>query len=548
MTSSNIKTQWFFPTNHENLKSILSYGLLCGSVAHKKYYTDISSRKEHHGFIPVFSDSSKELYAAINIAIEERGDLIPCLLEIDIQQCQEEVETAGGVISLVAPLPISCVKKVVFRTKSDIDNFKSRTFGGSGGIPNIKAVKLESRSKSFCEPKTIKPKKSNPPSLYETQKIEPNSSHVIDREDSRIQAVKANPLKPVDYQKVLSYGGMICMLFYFAKNGSKSDTEFKKIAKEMGEPIFSNEKNSPSDLSLAIRSFYHNKENKSAFVSPSITIISAIISLLCKEKNTSDQRTAILEILRGDLIQGDANKERSVTLSNTLEDFYNKKIDKKTSIIYEEASSALEKQLLYLFQKDMPQKVTDEKFSMLGLEEEEVFLAGMLAGSRFGFNKIHNELRQYEGLYHYVSYAMAKYAHEYNNYGIKFKEVRPPKTVFDMIKPSVGSTSGKKLDFLKWFTKKYNMMSCYRSNLTGSSFKNFRDELESILFEKLVRQVAKMLPSFNWGAEGVKNETEVTVEGFLESKSTIIEDRYFEKMRDIPIYQEDYADMLKKCK
>jgi uncharacterized short protein YbdD (DUF466 family) len=528
--------RWFFPTNHENLKAILSYSLLCGSSGYKKYYRDVSSK--HPGYIPVFQDSSKKFHDARQDALKERDGMTSCLLEIDVNQLLQTTESNTQFeLFLTAPLPISCVKQVIFKSTKEKDDFRKSAVDNFGDIPNIKEIVFKSEKRLFDEPPSSRPSDD----LF-SQSI--NSS--IDISTEQFDEISVRPPVFVDYQKVLSYGGMICMLFYFAKNGSKGNEEFNALAKGEKTTFSNEEKKNYGKLSEAICNFYDGESNSPIPSLASITIIEEVINILCKE-DVPQQRTAILEKLRGGLFRDHPDKQkRAIELADHLESFYKRKIDKKTSDIFGEASSELERLLLYLFHKDMPEKIADDIFSKLGLGEEEIVLTGMLAGARFGFNNIHNDLRQYQGLYYYVSYQMAQYAHNFSKSGIEFKEVDQPKTVFEIVEQK-NMARGKKLDFLNWFTKKYkeyDMTSCFETKISGQYVKEFLKEITNNVKQSFI----DLLSGDSSKIIRTEKINEIVFRGIVGPDFVIKHDKYFEKMRDISISSEEYEELLKKCK
>lgn len=520
--------RWFFPTNHENLRSILSYSLLCGSAGYKKYYHDVSSK--HPGYIPVFQGSSKEFHDARQDALEERDGMTPCLLEIDVTQFHQVTDSDAQLnLLLTAPLPISCVKQVIFKNPKEKEDYIKGTVGNYGDIPEIKELQFRVEKKLFDKPS---------PELL----ICINNKSI-----EEIDEASTLPPASVDYQKVLSYGGMMCMLFYFAKNGSRANEEFKALAKREKSTFSNEEKKNYGEFSEAIINFYYGKSNCPGPSLASITIIDEVVKILCKEEEIAGQRTAILEKLREGLFRDNPEKQkRAREMADNLENFYKRKIDKKTSDIFGEASSELERLLLYLFHKDMSEKVVDEKFSKLSFEEEEIVLAGMLAGARFGFNNIHNNLRQYQGLYYYVSYLMAQYAHKLSRSGVEFKEVDQPKTVFEIVEQK-NRARGKKLDFLNWFTKKYkeyDMVSCFETKISGPSVKEILKEITN----KVKQSCIDLISGDSSKIKQTEKMNEIVFRGIVEPDLVIRHGEYFEKMQDISVNSETYEEMLKKCK
>lgn len=527
------KCRWFFPTNHENLKAILSYSLLCGSAGYKKYYQDVSFK--HPGYIPVFQISSRKFYAAQQDALQDCDAMRPCLLEIDMSQITPQPIDSDAQVEhlLIAPLPVSCVKHVIFKSEKEKNYFQKSTVGNYGDVPHIKEIVFQSEKELFKELAPIQT------TFTDSNNADTDISHEYSDEVSvRI------PID-VDYQKVLSYGGMMCMLFYFAKNGEKANREFNALAKGEKTTFCNEDKRNYGQLSEAINNFYNGKNSFPSSSSARIIIIAEVINILCKEDVVSQQYAAIVEKLHGGLsLSNPEQQQRARELADQLESFYKGKIEKKTSDIFGEASSELERLLLYLFHKDKPEKVTVEQYSKLGLGEEEIALSGILAGARFGFNNIHNDLRQYQGLYYYVSYLMAQYAHtNFSKSGIQFKEVETPKTVFEIIEQK-HMKRGKKLDFLQWFTKKYDMESCFETKMSGPSVK----EWLKARIENIKQGCIGLILEDNSKMKQIERDNGIVFNGIVDPDLIIKHDEYFKKMQDVPIDSGAYEEMLKKCK
>lgn len=131
-TPSNKSDKWYVVTNQRNLFYMLASGLIMPpSGFGGKYYADTLAC--FPGWIPVFPDQAPK--AAIEFSAREKDHLIPCILEIDLNNLQgpamavdresnvreicfpEGVDGNEAFVLLSAPLPITWITSVILETK-----------------------------------------------------------------------------------------------------------------------------------------------------------------------------------------------------------------------------------------------------------------------------------------------------------------------------------------------------------------------------------------------------------------------------------------------
>ena len=137
----NVAAQsWFLTTNHLNLLYMLAAGMVMGPAGFAgKHYRDPSSGLS--GLIPIFHEGVPEL--AIQQAASEQKHLRPCIAELDLTGLSGQVRlvTRNGEIStgtlplsidseigallLRAPLPMTLVKRLLFRSPADRKEFET---------------------------------------------------------------------------------------------------------------------------------------------------------------------------------------------------------------------------------------------------------------------------------------------------------------------------------------------------------------------------------------------------------------------------------------
>lgn len=131
---------WLLATNHLNALYMLAAGMVMGPAGFAgKHYHDPSS--EFPGLIPVFRNGVPE--AAVQQAVSEKKHLRPCIAEIDLAGLagparlvsHDGVVTAGalpfgndsetGALIVPAPLPLTLVKRLMFRSSADLKEFET---------------------------------------------------------------------------------------------------------------------------------------------------------------------------------------------------------------------------------------------------------------------------------------------------------------------------------------------------------------------------------------------------------------------------------------
>ena len=131
---------WLLVTNQPNLLYMLAAGMVMGPAGFAgKHYGDPSSGLS--GLIPVFRDSAPD--QAIHQAIIEQKHLRACIVELDLTSLSgpihlvaregqvstgklpSRIEAEIGAILLRAPLPMTLVKHVLFRSEADRKEFES---------------------------------------------------------------------------------------------------------------------------------------------------------------------------------------------------------------------------------------------------------------------------------------------------------------------------------------------------------------------------------------------------------------------------------------
>lgn len=462
MAINKKKSRWLFPTNANNLRMIIAQGLLTSPSGFSKYYQDVLS--EHEGYLPLFNN---ELSAeSLDKATSEADHLITCLLELDIEGIEGDVValTKDGSqkvaleslakdsleieqIFIPLPLPVSCISKVIFKTKDDLEVFKKDVEIKSNVILNdLKLQATKSDSKLF----EAKVKKASPEEDLLANRDDESFPQEINEDLSEL--LKKQSIKS-DYSLVYAYGGMLALLFYYAKNGVKSHELFDKLTQEI-----LSEENDSKDFrtSLLIRNLFFNGIDESL---PENKMLKGIVSCCIESNNFKD---SVIQFLQNDTWD-EKSKIRVQELAGRLQEYASTSAQ-SVSELFNSSKSDVEKALLMLFAREDSNALIDYTNSKISFSEGEYLLFALFFGIRDGYIKMPPMIRKYNGLQLYVSNQMASYAHRKLKSNILFKAVKRPLTVWQFV--------DKKLS--KSVTKLLSIEDCVQTIMPKADFKHVK--------------------------------------------------------------------------
>ena len=227
-TGANVHS-WLMVTNQLNLLYMLAAGMAMGPTGFRgKHYRDPSS--DLSGLIPVFRDSVPE--QAIHQAISEQKHLCPCIVELDLSGVagptllvgREGEVSAGalpssigqddiGALLLRAPLPLTLVKRVMFRSAADRKKFES----SARDVGNIDLSDLSIDVSEHIFGSTL-------PMLWPIPNLPDDSTqNFVDRPPARGEAI----------------GGVYAMLYHLANRSEICGSVYRMVSvdgeREMGE-------------------------------------------------------------------------------------------------------------------------------------------------------------------------------------------------------------------------------------------------------------------------------------------------------------------------
>lgn len=400
---ANKKDRWFLATNTDNLKMMVAQGLITSpdGFSPNKYYKD--ELENYPGFIPLFKNNipTKTL-----VLIEsEESNMTACLIEIDLAKITQgkakntkneliaiDSEIADNLILLLAPLPLSCIKEIIFKSENDKKNLeKEQGLSSNFILVNLKLQSVKKDQKLFEE----------------------KESTLLNSDDDKGITFNLPNAERIDYKKVYAFGGLLTNLFYFAKNGEDSNKVFQGL-------INTNSFQMSGDIDCIYQYFSKTVSNDDLGEMYK-RLIDAII-------NENDFKNDIINLLESNNWT-DKLQSRTKELAQKLRNFEDN--DTTISDKFQQAETPLERLLLMLFYRESSEKLTQVHFPLF--VENDCLLFAMLFGVRDGFLKMPKFLRQYQDLQNFISFKMAEYAHKNIDGNMVFKPPTQPKTIRDLL-------------------------------------------------------------------------------------------------------------------
>lgn len=441
--------RWFLPTNTENLLLIIAQGLIASPKGFSQYYSDVLEK--YPGYIPIFKNKVPSF--ALERATSEDSNLLSCVAEINLKRIIGGTVFGNGgkrlelpleendilnidVLFIMAPLPLVCISKILFDSKTKADEFISNATRLYGNVP-LTGLKIEAAQRLFKDLANV------------------NESHYFD--DAKLGSLPQDP--DIDYGRVYSFGGLLGSLFYFTKNGEESSDVFHTMCKL--EELNKEQK----DLG-AISNYYLAYSCDDSDKKEFDVIYENILELVIRSK---DCKSDIVNFLKSTNVSEEI-KNRLDCLAELLIGFYRNTIEKPASVVFDESRSNREKDkyrieiiLLMLFHRDKVGRLV--KYHLDTFDEIDYILFSMVFGMRDKFINLPKFIREYEGLQLYISTVMAQYAHKLARTGSEFSKTVAPPTLVDMLKPS-------KREFIDWASKQLEIQHCFRSVMPNEEFVN----------------------------------------------------------------------------
>jgi hypothetical protein len=316
------QNKWLLPSNTENLKIIIAQGLITTEDGFKKYYKDTLGLIE--GYIPLFKNHIDQ--EILSYVVSEEKGLTPTLIEIDVKNLTGKVKTVENntlvdiclskiqdldIIFLPIAIPLSLIRRIIFQSNDDKNNFKEETKLYSNVI--LCDLKLSS---TLAEQKIFKQ------TIFSSQSIE------------GLKNIQIQQKYTLDYQKVYAYGGMLSNLFYFAKNGKLSHDMFTLFCDLNIKNI--------NHQDIEIYNYFSIPHKQSDTIKTQMDY--GLIKVAIHSENFKEE---VLDFLLSDIWENNS-KKRTKELADILITFESNR-EHSVSEQFEEAKTALERTLLMLF-------------------------------------------------------------------------------------------------------------------------------------------------------------------------------------------------------
>ena len=456
------KDRWFIPTNTENLKMIIAQGLISNSDGFKKYYSDVLELTQ--GYIPIFKNEIGQ--EILTYVVSEVNGLTPALIEIDLKKIVGiDVKSAESedMLFVQAPLPLSVISTLIFKSKADKESFEEESKLYSNVV--LADLKLSS---TVAEQKLFK------------------QNTLAGDLVSSLKSLELSETDEVDYNRVYAYGGLLLNLFYFAKNGNRSNALYQ---------LFSNLDKESEKQDIDVYDYFKAFDSSDTNIKKKMDY--GLINIAIESK---DFKEDVLDFLLSD-IWDERSAKRTKELANKLK-LFESNMDKTVSEQFEEAKTALEKTLLMLFLREDSDSLMD--YTLDVFTEDDYLNFAMMFGVRDKFIKIPKELREFSGLQNFVSLKMAEYAHSSIESNVKFKSLPKSLTLMDML---------NKNSLKKRLLKELKVEQC----------------------------VQTVMPNREYSSKNGVN----TYIGFIEPTYKILDDEYFKAMSKKRIGKKEYNKFSK---
>jgi hypothetical protein len=417
----------------------------------EKYYQD--ELKQNSGYIPLHKNIIPQ--ETLEYVVSGEKNMKACLIEIDLtkikgitkNQQNKEIEITPKIdddfLLLLAPLPLSCVKKIIFKTNEDKKEIeKDQKLHNNFILTDLNLQHNKTDQKLFDNKKTGS-KSGGFWSNEQQHNKEKSPNTVIDESREKI-----------DYKKIYAFGGMLANLFYFAKNGEQSHQKFTDF-QNTGASDSGNK-----DIQ-SIYNYFYKIQNNDNFQEIYNKIIDNII-------NGSDFKNNIVSLLESQEWGVDF-QQRAKELAQKLRDF--EKNDTTISQKFSQAEKQLEKGLLMLFHREDSRGLM--KYQLDIFNEDDYLLFAMLFGIRDGFFKMPKFLRQYQNLQNFISCKMAEYAHHSINSKVEFMPPTLPKTIWQLLKNQ---------KIIKKIISDLGLKQCVRTIMSG----DFKHEKGKNIYEGFI--------------------------------------------------------------
>lgn len=380
-----MKNYKYLPTNSANLSMFLAKGFICPPKYLNKYYKDVLENCEN--FIPLYA-ANDYLSDGLNISTQEDKNLIKIIIEFDTKSIEKlilERNQGDDDAILIKPfIPLSCIKKVIFLSKSDEERF--RKIENLYNNLNIKDLKTGVVSKVLG--KVI-------------------NSNVLFKDNIK-NSFYSEVLPQIYFDdKANSLGGTILNLLYFSDRQICLDI-LKFITKKIQKIKLID---SHQIILKTIDDFFNSNIQDG-------NIYYKIFEILMVKKDYKDEILSFLENHNFD----NAGKKRALVIAKNIEDMiFNRIKDKTPKMLIKESKTILEKILKILFLKsDFSEFLS---FDLTIFNDFEIAMICVFYGIKDGFIGSSKELKSiHENVQNEVSDLMVNYIYNKNLFSTKLSK------------------------------------------------------------------------------------------------------------------------------
>lgn len=392
--ASDAGPSWLLATNHLNMLYMLAAGMVMGPAGFAgKHYRDPSS--DVPGQIPIFRDGCPE--AAIRQSVSEKGHLRACIAEIDLSGVEglvclvssEGVVTSASIPSgmdpsatlllMPAPLPVSRVKSLAFRSHEDLKEFEvsARSVANIdlSGLRVVVNEELFSRTSSAAWPLP--------------EQAQGSAQVVVDQRPARGEAI----------------GGVLAMLYQLANRSELCSSAYNIASGECDDHDLDAVQADPVLAELAP---WVEEGSLRPVASVQARLYWGAVQALLDARSGGSKKGAVdvvLDFLEGQLA-GAHKSDHQVRLERLISDMRSTfGLGGGTiSQLFERHRGTLSRPLLLLCLRERCVDLLE--FSHPDLRDEELVLAAVLFGVRDGWVGLPVGLRAAEGLSRFVEYRM----------------------------------------------------------------------------------------------------------------------------------------------
>ena len=459
--------RWFVVTNTENLE----YFFHCGLIVDKQgfsgnaYISDIMKDRPV-GYIPCFPQTN--LWNALEAAKSEDENLSECLIEIDINQIDcpsaffrtenlavgkyksfqiekkiNETTQALSEVLLPAPLPLSCVKKIILKDDKGARALNDTYECAFSSNKKIITLATKNDKKTFFK-------------KHQFKQTDNNLDLENPENDQDNQPPSGEQVQPrqLDYQQTFSFGGALSLLYYQTKNGRQSTQIFDDFTSHSSE-------NSSLRNIAPLKSIFFKSEND---LNEYAKLYNQLINCISKNNNIGEARYNVLQILNNQDALPPKYSNDCAGLANSLTKLIERTHPDDSDTIftkliehYEAKEIGRSKFFLLLtmfFVRDDSETML--KYYHSEFTQEDYALLAIFFGAINGFIKTPNVVRGIHGLSMWVSSKMANYMHKKMiDTPSQFSETSPPLMIHTKyFKPKTDYLKTKKLYDYFWRTLK----------------------------------------------------------------------------------------------